>query len=149
MIDGGVSQRGSRDRLCLKTSKPGGSFRPYLQRLNFLSAISNVMPNMIYCTNFNPISTAEWPWTWTCLTDRIGAGPFDTPDIGAPAKHQRELSFALWDSPIAREIRSEIGRAKASFLETLKGAEVEPVSDIVQKSFLSVSDTGFGLRPGN
>jgi len=38
---------------------------------------------------------------------------------------------------IARETRSEDGRARASFLQALQGAEVDSVSDMVQKSFLS------------
>ena len=99
------------------------------------------MPQMIDCTDFNLNSTAEG--FWTCLMDRIGAGSFDTPEIGAPVKHRWELFFAQQDSPIAREIMSEIGRAKASFLEALEqledpsapprralqGAEVDLVSD--------------------
>ena len=77
-------------------------------------------------------------------------GSFDTPEKGAPAKHRWELYFffAWQDSPIAREIISEIGRAKDSFLEVLEGAEVDPASSMVQKSFLSVSDTDFGLGFG-
>ena len=58
--------------------------------------------------------------------------------------------MARQGSPVAREIMPEIGRAKASFLEALEGAEFDPVSDTAQKSFLSVSDTyfgfGFGIR---
>ena len=60
-------------------------------------------------------------------------------------KHRWELLLARQDSPIAREIMSEIGRAKDSFLEVLQGAEVDQVSDMAQKSFLSVLDTDFGL----
>ena len=85
---------------------------------------------------------------WTCLTDHIGAGSFETPKKDAPAKHRWELFFARQDSPIAREIMSEICRAKDSFLEALQGAEVDPDSDMVQNSFLSVPDTGFGLGFG-
>ena len=33
-------------------------------------------------------------------------------------------------------------------MEALEGAEVDPASDMVQKSFLSVSDTDFGLGFG-
>ena len=44
---------------------------------------------------------------------------------------------------------SEIGRAKDSFFEALEGAEIDPVSDMVQKSFSSVSITDFGLDVGN
>ena len=43
---------------------------------------------------------------------------------------------------------SEIGHAKGSFLEALEGAEVDPASGMVQKSFMSVSDTDFGLGLG-
>jgi len=135
-----------RDWFCLRTSQSGGGFRPYLQRFNFLNAINNVLPQMIDRTDFNSNSTIQG--FWTCLTDRIGAGSFDTPEKGASAKHRWELFFARQDSPIAREIMSEIGRAKDSFLEALEGAEVDPASDMVQKSFLSVSDTDFGLGFG-
>jgi len=43
---------------------------------------------------------------------------------------------------------SEIGRAKDSFLKALEGAKVGPASDMNQKSFVSVSDTDFGLGFG-
>jgi len=45
-------------------------------------------------------------------------------------------------------LRSEISRAKTSFLEALEGAEVDPVSDMIQKSIFPVSDTDFGLGFG-
>ena len=96
---------------------------------------------MIDRTDFFLSSTVEG--FWTCLTDHIGAESFDTPEKGAPAKHRWELFFARQDSPIAREIMSEICRAKDSFLEALQGAEVDPDSDMVQNSFLSVPDTDF------
>ena len=41
-----------------------------------------------------------------------------------------------------------IGRSKASFLEVLEGAEVDPVLETVQNSFLLVSDTDLGLEFG-
>jgi len=99
---------------------------------------------MIDRTDFNLNSTVEG--FWTCLTDRIGAGSFDTPEIDNPAKNRWGLFFARRDSPIAREIRSEIGLAKASLLEALQGAEAVP--DMVQKSLFTVSDTDFGLGFG-
>ena len=39
-------------------------------------------------------------------------------------------------------------RATASFLKALEGAEVDPVPDVVQKSFVSETDTNFGLEFG-
>ena len=40
---------------------------------------------------------------------------------------------------------SEIARAKVSFLKVLEGAEVDPVSGMVQKSFFQI-DHGLWLR---
>jgi len=44
------------------------------------------MPRMIDRTDFNLNSTVKG--FWTCLTDRIGAGSFDTPELGAPTKYR-------------------------------------------------------------
>ena len=102
---------------------------------------------MIDRADFNSNSTAEE--FWTCLTDRIVAGSFDTPEKDTPAKHRWELFFARHGNLIAQDIMSEIGRVKDSFLKALEGAEeVDQASDMVQKSLLSVSDTDFGSGSG-
>ena len=43
---------------------------------------------------------------------------------------------------------SGVDRAKDEFFKVLEGAEVDPASHMVQKSFLSVSETKFGLGFG-
>jgi len=64
------------------------------------------MPQINDRTDFNLDSTAEGLWIY--LADRIAAGSFDTPEIGAPAKHRWGLFFFERQcSFIAREIMSE------------------------------------------
>ena len=82
-----------------------------MKRFNFFRTNSTAMSQVIDRTDVNLDPAAEG--FWTCLTDHICAGSFDTLEIGAPAKHQLELFFARQDSPIAREIMPEVGRAKS------------------------------------
>ena len=130
----------------LNNQQSGGGFRPYLQRLNFLYAISNVMPQVIDLTDLGLDSTGEG--FWTCQADHFdhfGAGSFDTPKKGAPAKHRWEFFFApRLDSPISRESSPRLVAPRTPFVEALEGAEIDPVSGMVLVSF----DHGLRLRLG-